>query len=105
MLTLSAGCQASGLHGSLYADELSSGPQSLAQKVRLKALKNRILGYPINMNTPSADFFAWRSELLKPGIGSFAFNNVGNPFRKSPILYNTHELERELSRKFGELFT
>ena len=103
MLTLSAGCQPPGFESSLYADDLSSGPQNLAQIIRHKGLKNRLLGYPINMNTPSEKFFEWRAELLKAGIGSFAFNNVGNPFRKSPILFNTHEFEREVIKEFGKL--
>lgn len=103
MLTLSAGCQPPGLQSSLNADDLSTGFQSLAQKLRHKGLKNRLLGYPINMNTPSEEFFKWHAELLQAGSGSFAFNNVGNPFRKSPILFNTHELEREVIKEFGKL--
>jgi histidine decarboxylase len=56
------------------------------------------------MNDPPEEFFAWRAELLKAGINAFAFNNVGNPFKESPIAYNTHDFERETIRKFGELF-
>ncbi|MDX1929844.1 MAG: pyridoxal-dependent decarboxylase [Pirellulaceae bacterium] len=56
------------------------------------------------MNTPVEVFFEWRSELFKAGIGEFAFNNVGNPFKNSPIPYNTHELERETVKSFAKLF-
>ena len=55
------------------------------------------------MNDPADEFFAWRSELLKAGIDEFAFNNVGNPFKESPIPYNTHDFERETILKFGSL--
>jgi len=76
----------------------------LAEKARLKPLKRRVLGYPINMNTPSDDFFAWRHELFDVGVNAFAFNNVGNPFRPSPIPYNTHDLERETIISFARTF-
>jgi len=79
-------------------------PDSLQKKAALQGLKERLLGYPINMNTPSEEFFAWRAELLKSGVDKFAFNNVGNPFKASPIPYNTHDFEREIVREFGKLF-
>ncbi len=104
VLTLSTGCQPPALLPSAYGDDLSTPALGLAQKARLKHLKDHLLGYPINMNTPSDEFFAWRSELFKAGIDAFAFNNVGNPFRDSPIPFNTHDLERETIRKFGKLF-
>ena len=104
LLAVSAGCQPPGISDSLYADDLPTGAPSLRRLVRIKPLKNRMLGYPINMNRPPEEFFAWRSELLESGVGTFAFNNVGNPFRESPILFNTHEFESELIRRFGELF-
>jgi histidine decarboxylase len=63
-----------------------------------------VLGYPINMNEPPDEFFAWRAELLRAGIGGFAFNNVGNPFKASPIPYNTHDFERETIRHFGRVY-
>ncbi|MGR9000193.1 MAG: pyridoxal-dependent decarboxylase, partial [Gammaproteobacteria bacterium] len=34
----------------------------------------------------------------------FAYNNVGNPFKASPIPYNTHGFERELILRFGKLY-
>jgi len=56
------------------------------------------------MNTPPEAFFAWRSQLLDSGIGSFVHNNVGNPFRESCIPYHTHDFERELILRFGKLY-
>ncbi len=104
LLTISAGCQPPALQRSAYGDDFPTLTHNLAQKLRLKHLKNRLLGYPINMNTPSEEFFAWRSELLQAGIDEFAFNNVGNPFKPSPIPFNTHDLERETIRAFGKLY-
>ncbi len=102
MLTLSAGCQPDGWERSALGDELPSG--SLRGRVRQKALKDRLLGYPINMNTPPEEFFQWRKKLFQAGIDEFAFNNVGNPFKESPIPYNTHDFERDTIREFGKLF-
>jgi histidine decarboxylase len=102
MLTLSAGCRPPALQHALYGADEST--DELRQKRERKHLKDRLLGYPINMNTPPDAFFAWRSELFRAGIGAFAFNNVGNPFKASPIAYNTHDFEREVIRNFGEVF-
>jgi glutamate/tyrosine decarboxylase-like PLP-dependent enzyme len=102
MLALSTGCQLPAFQQSAYGAKVSAG--ALQQKSRLKRLKNRLLGFPVNMNTPPEDFFAWRKELFKAGIDEFAFNNVGNPFKESPIPYNTHGFERETIREFGKLF-
>ena len=102
MLALSTGCRLPTFQQSAYGVEVSTG--ALQQKSRLKRLKNRLLGYPVNMNTPPEEFFAWRKELFKAGIDEFAFNNVGNPFKESPIPYNTHDFERETIREFGKLF-
>jgi len=102
MLALSSGCQPPGFPRSAYGADVSTS--ALRQKVRQRRLKNRVLGYPINMNDPSEEFFAWRAELFKAGIDAFAFNNVGNPFQESPIPYNTHDFERETIRAFGKLF-
>ena len=57
-----------------------------------------------DLSTPSRDFFAWRATLNRRGIDTFAHNNVGNPFKPSPIPYNTHDLERKTILAFGELF-
>ena len=54
------------------------------------------------MNTPSEDFFQWRSQLNKVGIGNISYNNVGNPYAASSVEFNTHDLERDLIQKFGK---
>lgn len=71
---------------------------------RLLEDRTRILGYPINMSMPTDEFFAWRRQLQRSGIGMFAYNNVGDPFRASPIPYNTHDYERDLVRDFGDRY-
>ncbi|GAB4274015.1 MAG: hypothetical protein Kow0065_22570 [Methylomicrobium sp.] len=83
--------------------EAFSHPE-LAERIANLALKKYLLGYPVNMNTPPAEFFAWRKQLLDAGIGTFAHNNVGNPFKPSSIRYNTHDFEREVIEHFGRLF-
>jgi histidine decarboxylase len=102
MLTLSAGCYPASFQHSAYGAEVST--DALQRKAKGKHRKNRLLGYPVNMNTPSEEFFAWRTKLFQAGIDEFAYNNVGNPFQESPIPYNTHDFEREIIRKFGKLF-
>lgn len=77
---------------------------SLAGRMQQIKFKDRLLGYPVNMNTPPAEFFAWRKQLVDAGIGTFAHNNVGNPFEKSSIPYHTHDFERDLIANFGMLF-
>jgi histidine decarboxylase len=77
---------------------------SLADHLKIKKFKSLLLGYPINMNTPTEDFFLWRQQLLNAGIGTFSYNNVGNPFKESAIQYNTHDFERELILRFGNLY-
>ena len=105
ILAMTAGCRPHNLNDLFNQDEFASGVNaSLTDKAKLAKLKNLFLGYPINMNTPSADFFAWRKELLKSGIGTFAYNNVGNPFEDSPIPFNTHDFEQELIQNFGKLY-
>jgi glutamate/tyrosine decarboxylase-like PLP-dependent enzyme len=78
--------------------------RSLLKLEKLAAFKSNLLGFPVNMNTPSEEFFAWRRRLNKSGVGEFAYNNVGDPFRESPIPYNTHDLERAVALKFGQLY-
>jgi len=102
MLTLSTGCQTAIFQESVYGADILA--DALQHKARLMRVKNRLLGYPINMNTPPDEFFAWRRQLFEDGIGAFAYNNVGNPFKESPIAYNTHDFECETIRKFGKLF-
>jgi histidine decarboxylase len=77
---------------------------SVAKKADLAGLKDFFLGYPINMNTPPEAFFGWRRELRAAGVGEFAYNNVGNPFKHSPIPFNTHDFECEAILRFGKLY-
>jgi histidine decarboxylase len=104
MMSLSAGCLPPAGPPSATAEDLARLHPSLSGKARLQRFKNRLLGYPINMNTPADDFFQWRAELQKAGIDVFAFNNVGNPFQSSPIPFNTHDLERQTIQQFGKRF-
>ena len=82
----------------------NNGRELLDLKTGLNLKKKYFLGYPLNMNTPPEAFFKWRSELKSRGIGSFGFNNVGNPFMQSSIPYNTHEFEREVIVRFGKQY-
>ena len=105
ILALTAGCRPENFNWLPNQEEASSTINlSLADKAKLKKLKNLLLGYPINMNTPPEDFFAWRRQLLDAGINTFAYNNVGNPFKDSSIPFNTHDFERELILRFGKLY-
>lgn len=105
LLAVSAGCKPQHLNGLLDQEVVTSNKNlSLAGKAKLAKLKKLFLGYPINMNTPSEEFFAWRQQLLDVGIGQFAYNNVGNPFKDSAIPYNTHDFEREIIFRFGKLY-
>ena len=70
----------------------------------IKDQKNRLLGYPVNMNYPQKGFFEWRRKLNEVGVDQFAFNNVGNPYRTSPIPYSTHDFERDTIASFGDLY-
>lgn len=105
MLAAATGCRPRNFNLLLNQEKLSSGIDlSLAEKKRLASLKNLFLGYPVNMNTPPEEFFSWRQQLQEVGIGTFAYNNVGNPYKHGPIPYNTHDFERELIVRFGKLF-
>lgn len=66
--------------------------------------KNLLLGYPVNMASPPAGFFAWRRELARVGLDQFPFNNVGDPFEHSHMDFNSHALERALIARFAELY-
>ena len=105
ILTISAGCKPQNINGLLNQEETSSNiTLSLAEKAKHAKLKNLLLGYPVNMSTPPSAFFAWRQQLFESGIGTFAYNNVGNPFKESCTPFNTHDFERELILNFGKLF-
>ncbi|MDD1619438.1 MAG: histidine decarboxylase, partial [Methylococcaceae bacterium] len=104
ILAITAGCRPANLNWLPNQEDTSNLNLSLADKAKLAKLKNLLLGYPINMNTPSEDFFAWRQQLLDVGVGTFTYNNVGNPFKDSAIPFNTHDFERELILRFGKLY-
>jgi histidine decarboxylase len=106
ILATTAGCSPQNLTWLLnQGEEASSNTNpSLTDRAKFTKLKNLLLGYPINMTTPPEEFFSWRQQLLDVGIGTFAHNNVGNPFKDSAILYNTHDFERELILRFGKLY-
>lgn len=105
VLALTAGCAPQNIDWLPNQEQASANLNlSLADKAKLKQLKNLLLGYPINMNTPPEDFFAWRRQLLDAGINTFAYNNVGNPFKDSAIPFNSHDFERELILRFGKLY-
>lgn len=105
LLALTSDCRYQDINWLLNQEEASSNTNlSLANKAKFKKLKNLLLGYPVNMNTPPKDFFVWRKQLLDVGVDTFAYNNVGNPFKDSPIPFNTHDYERELILRFGKLY-
>lgn len=78
--------------------------ESLERKAALPRLRRRMLGYPINLNSPPEEFLAWREQLRSVGIGEIAYNNVGNPFRESPLPFNTHDLERQAMLRLAPLY-
>lgn len=105
ILAMATGCRPSNFNGlENQSDMFLTKNLSLADKAILVKKKNNLLGYPINMNTPPVEFFDWRNQLLDAGIGRFAYNNVGNPFKESSIPYNTHDFERQVIVDFGRLF-
>jgi histidine decarboxylase len=105
ILAVTAGCRPQNVNWLLNQEGASSNINlSLADKAKLKEQKNLLLGYPINMNTPPEDFFAWRQQLLDAGINTFTYNNVGNPFKDSAIQFNTHDFEREIILRFGKIY-
>ncbi|MGR9053130.1 MAG: pyridoxal-dependent decarboxylase [Gammaproteobacteria bacterium] len=105
LVTAATGCTPK--HLMLFREEpenTTTSAISLAERIEHAKFKERLLGYPANMNTPPDAFFAWRKQLRQAGIGIFAYNNVGNPFAHSPIPFNTHDFERQLIIDFGRLF-
>lgn len=101
-----ASAVAVGCYPGLGQSHLGASPPSFQESMRqLPAERAKLLlGYPVNMTTPPAEFFEWRKQLSERGINQFAFNNVGNPYKPSPIPYNTHDLEREVIERFAKLY-
>ncbi len=89
----------------LLNQEDASSPINLPPvgKAKPAELKNLLLGYPLNMNTPPGEFFVWRRQMREMGIGDFAYNNVGDPYKDKSTPYHTHDFERELIVRFGRL--
>ncbi len=105
MLAMASGCRPANLDALQdRQDPWSANQMLLADKASRIDRQKLVLGYPINMNTPPSAFFDWRQKLIDVGINTFAYNNVGNPFEKSPIPYNSHDFERETIKNFAELF-
>lgn len=93
----------------LFGQSIINHPQqtfsaTLKNMQKLPQQKNLLLGYPINMNTPPEEFFAWRKELFDVGFNQFGFNNVGNPYDQSHIPFNSHHFEKELINRFGSIY-
>ncbi len=63
-------------------------------KSEFDALAGRFLGYPTNQNF---DYSA-----LLPFL-SYCVNNVGDPFHQSNFATNTHDIERDVIRRFSDL--
>ena len=102
---LVAVCSPQALATSTRVQQSSKSVSSAIKNIqKLARQKERFLGYPINMNTPPEEFFAWRNELAASGFNQFAFNNVGNPYEHSHIPFNCHPFERELIDRFGALY-
>lgn len=105
MISAAAGCRPTNFAQQRNTtDATDESNNLLVYKKDLEARKKYFLGYPLNMNTPSDEFFNWRRELQSMGIGRFGYNNVGNPFAHSGIAYNTHDLEKELILRFGSIY-
>ncbi|WP_256207455.1 pyridoxal-dependent decarboxylase [Nitrosomonas marina] len=66
--------------------------------------RSTMLGYPINLNFPPAEFFKWRERLNTAGLDQFNFNNVGDPFKQGHFSFNTHDLEKDLIERFGAVY-
>lgn len=104
MLTAAGGCRPQQWGWDETSPPLADSEMDLSTRQQLAAAKSQLLGYPINMNTPAEAFFAWRRELTEVGFGQFAFNNVGNPYKPSPIPFNSHDFERKLIERFARLY-
>ncbi len=95
----------------LIGQTLLNTPQTYTSTAILEFMRHlpeqreMMLGYPINMETPPAEFFAWRKKLSAVGINQFSFNNVGNPYKHSHVPFNTHQLEKELIERFGAVYS
>lgn len=102
---LVATCSPNGVLGQSLLHRPQRASSEILQNMQgLPQQKDLLLGYPINMTTPSDEFFAWRKELFSVGLNQFAFNNVGNPYEHSHILFNSHQFEKALINRFGAVY-
>ncbi|MBM4202190.1 MAG: twin-arginine translocation signal domain-containing protein, partial [Gammaproteobacteria bacterium] len=68
MLALAGGCTpATVLRLREQAASLPDPGISLGAKAQRVAVRNRLLGYPVNMMMPSEGFLAWRQQLAEVG--------------------------------------
>lgn len=77
---------------------------ALESMQQIPAQREMLLGYPLNMEIPPADFFVWRRKLFDAGVNHFGFNNIGNPYTHSHIPFNTHHFEKELINRFSAVY-
>ena len=103
MVTTAAGCRPTNFNSQQDTASLASSYPLINKKSTLASKKHLFLGYPLNMNTPPEEFFAWRKELKQVGIGDFGFNNVGNPYTQSSIEFNCHDFERDIIARFSKI--
>jgi histidine decarboxylase len=59
------------------------------------------VGYPINQDTELHGFYKWYQE---SGLSQAAMNNVGDPYKTSGLLLNSHEFEQEVVDYFAPRF-
>jgi histidine decarboxylase len=59
------------------------------------------IGYPINQDMELQGFYRWYQE---SGLYEAAMNNVGDPYKPSGLLLNTHTFERDVIDYFAPRF-
>lgn len=59
------------------------------------------IGYPINQDTELAGFYEWYKQ---SGLYEAAMNNVGDPYKPSSLLLNSHPFERDVIDYFAPRF-
>jgi len=115
MNILSFSSRRSGLTGALLAltfllsfPALAGATNHQKQMDRLNAFAAHMLeerphfiGYPINQDTELQGFYKWYQE---SGLYEAAMNNVGDPYKSSGLLLNTHEFETEVIEYFAPRF-
>jgi len=73
--TLVATCTPNALLGQslLNTHQSQTSPSALTGMQALSPQREMLLGYPINMEIPPAEFFVWRRKLFDVGINQFGF--------------------------------